>query len=57
MQGDGGLAHTALERLVAATQPAGSDWALGTEARCRALMSDGEHAELFYHEAIERCAR
>ncbi|GAA0898053.1 hypothetical protein GCM10009557_73160 [Virgisporangium ochraceum] len=34
--GDVELAGDALERLVDTTQPSGTDWALGTEARCRA---------------------
>jgi DNA-binding CsgD family transcriptional regulator len=55
--GDAGLARTAVERLADATQPAGSDWALGIEARCRALLSDGESAERLYSEAIERLGR
>jgi DNA-binding CsgD family transcriptional regulator len=51
------LAHSALERLVAATTVAGNDWALGIEARSRALLSDGEDAERLYREAIERLDR
>jgi DNA-binding CsgD family transcriptional regulator len=35
----------------------GGDWALGIEARSRALLSDGEAAEHLYQEAIERLAR
>jgi DNA-binding CsgD family transcriptional regulator len=47
----------ALDRLSAITRPAGTDWALGTEARSRALMTAGESAESFYREAIERLGR
>jgi DNA-binding CsgD family transcriptional regulator len=35
----------------------GTDWALGLEARCRALVSDGDAAEACYREAIERLGR
>ncbi len=34
-----------------------TDWALGTEARSRALLSEGETAENGYREAIERLGR
>jgi DNA-binding CsgD family transcriptional regulator len=53
----GGIASDALERLAAATQPSGTDWALGVEARCRALVAEGAEAERLYEEAIERLAR
>jgi DNA-binding CsgD family transcriptional regulator len=51
------LAGPALELLAESTRAAGTDWALGEEARCRALLSDGEVAESLYREAIERLAR
>ena len=38
-------------------RPVGTDWALGIEARSRALLTEGEAAERLYHEAIERLAR
>jgi DNA-binding CsgD family transcriptional regulator/tetratricopeptide (TPR) repeat protein len=56
-QGDTELARDALERLAETTQPAGTDFALGIEARSRALLSDGETAECLYQEAIERLGR
>ena len=51
------LASDALERLSASTRASGTDWALGVEARSRALLSDGDAAEQLYQEAIERLAR
>ena len=50
-------ASDALERLSETTRASGTDWALGAEARSRALMSTGETAEKFYREAIERLER
>jgi ATP/maltotriose-dependent transcriptional regulator MalT len=47
-------AREAVERLTEATRALGSDWALGTEARSRALLSDGDTAERLYKEAIVR---
>jgi ATP/maltotriose-dependent transcriptional regulator MalT len=55
--GDGETARDALERLAETTQPAGTDFALGIEARCRALLADGDGAEVLYREAIERFGR
>jgi DNA-binding CsgD family transcriptional regulator len=51
------VAAEALERLSECTQASGTDWALGVEARCRALLSSGAAAEAFYLEAIERLDR
>jgi DNA-binding CsgD family transcriptional regulator/tetratricopeptide (TPR) repeat protein len=51
------LARDAVERLAAATQPAGTDFALGVEARSRALVSGSEAAEPLFHESIERLGR
>jgi DNA-binding CsgD family transcriptional regulator len=50
-------AADALRRLSDKTRASGTDWALGLEARSRALLSDGETAERLYREAIERLAR
>jgi len=51
------LATDALERLCQCTQVAGTEWALGIEARSRALLSDGAIAERLYREAIDRLGR
>jgi DNA-binding CsgD family transcriptional regulator len=50
-------AADALKRLTQTTRASGTDWALGIEARSRALLSDGEAAESLYREAIERLGR
>jgi DNA-binding CsgD family transcriptional regulator len=55
--GERRIAERALERLTLTTRPSGSDWALGVEARSRALLSDGDAAERLYQEAIERLGR
>ncbi len=47
-------AATALDRLSERTQASGTEWALGIEARCRALLSDDES---LYSESIERLSR
>ncbi|MGB3409856.1 MAG: LuxR family transcriptional regulator [Microthrixaceae bacterium] len=47
-------AITALERLSSLTSASGTQWALGLEARSRALTSAGPGAEEHYREAIER---
>jgi DNA-binding CsgD family transcriptional regulator len=50
-------ARVGAERLAAITVVAGNDWALGIEARSRALVSEGDIAERLYIEAIERLSR
>jgi ATP/maltotriose-dependent transcriptional regulator MalT len=55
--GEMDVARNALDRLAEMTQPAGTDWALGTEARSRALLHSGEEADLLYRDAIERFGR
>jgi len=47
----------ALGRLTEITAATGTDWALGVEARCRALLSEGDAAERLYREAITRLGR
>jgi DNA-binding CsgD family transcriptional regulator len=51
------LARTALDRLLPRTRAAATSWALGTEAKSRALVSVGAEAENLYQEALERLAR
>jgi DNA-binding CsgD family transcriptional regulator len=55
--GETEAAMEALDRLTQTTRPCGTDWALGTEARCRALLSVGDAAEELYREAITRLER
>jgi DNA-binding CsgD family transcriptional regulator len=55
--GETRLAVDALQRLVDATSTGDSDWGLGVLARSRALLSEGQHAEGSYREAIERLSR
>jgi DNA-binding CsgD family transcriptional regulator len=50
-------ADGALQRLSVIARACGTDWALGAEARSRALVSDGAAAENLYREAIDRFGR
>jgi DNA-binding CsgD family transcriptional regulator len=47
-------AAEAFDILAASTGASGSPWALGVEARCRALLAQGDEAEKLYREAIDR---
>jgi DNA-binding CsgD family transcriptional regulator len=51
------LAAEALERLGEQTRSSGTEWALGIQARSRALLSEGEAAERLYREAIDHLGR
>jgi DNA-binding NarL/FixJ family response regulator len=51
------LACDGLEQLAETTQSCGTDFALGIEARCRALLSKDAAAENLYREAINRLSR
>jgi DNA-binding CsgD family transcriptional regulator/tetratricopeptide (TPR) repeat protein len=51
------VAGVALARLSARTRMSGTDWALGIEARSRALLSQSHTADLLYRTAIDRLGR
>jgi DNA-binding CsgD family transcriptional regulator len=51
------LATAAVARLEARTSEARTDWALGIQARSRALIGAGEDADRLYREAIDRLGR
>jgi DNA-binding CsgD family transcriptional regulator len=51
------VAVDAVARLSERTQASGTEWALGVEARSRALVSHGAAAEAGYREAVERLGR
>jgi DNA-binding CsgD family transcriptional regulator len=51
------VAADALGRLAEATSIAQTDWGRGIYARSRALLSDGEDAEGWYRQAVDRLSR
>ena len=51
------LAAGGLRRLSELTRTSRTDWALGVEARSRALLTEGEAAETLYRRAIEALER
>jgi DNA-binding CsgD family transcriptional regulator len=51
------VATEALERLTAKAQATRTDWALGIEARARALLSEGADAERWFRTAIDHLGR
>ena len=55
--GDMALVEAALEWMSERTRVTPSEWALGIEARMRALLSDGEVADGLYRESIDRLGR
>jgi DNA-binding CsgD family transcriptional regulator len=52
--GESELAADAFSQLSETTGAAGTDWALGIEARSRALLSEGGAADRLYRDAIDR---
>ncbi len=55
--GDTQRAARALDELTETTRPGGTDWGLGIEARCRALVSAGQAADGLHREAIDLLGR
>jgi DNA-binding CsgD family transcriptional regulator len=55
--GDRALLESALDWLSERTGVISSEWAIGIEARVRALLSEGEVAESLYRESIAHLAR
>ncbi|WP_433355823.1 ATP-binding protein [Microtetraspora malaysiensis] len=51
------IAESAFVRLVAYTTGSDLEWATGLEARSRALVSDGDEADRYYAEAVDRLGR
>jgi hypothetical protein len=51
--GERPLAERAFERLAETTRASGTEWALGIEARSRALLGEGDAAEELYRESLE----
>jgi DNA-binding CsgD family transcriptional regulator len=55
--GQADVANVTVARLTERTRAAGTELALGIEARSRALVSEGPSAEPLYREAIDRLGR
>jgi DNA-binding CsgD family transcriptional regulator len=55
--GDTALVRAALDWLSERTQVIPGEWALGIEARVRALLTDGGAADSLYRESIDRLGR
>jgi len=51
------VAEAAFRQLDGRTRASGTEWALGIEARSRALLSESDDAEHLYREAVERLSR
>jgi DNA-binding CsgD family transcriptional regulator len=50
-------AQEALHRLAETTRPCGTDFAVGMELRCRAIVTDGKSAEDLYRQAIHHLSQ
>jgi DNA-binding CsgD family transcriptional regulator len=55
--GDTDRARRACDRLADTTNSSGTDWALGLQTRCQAMVSTGSQAETLYRESINRFDR
>jgi ATP/maltotriose-dependent transcriptional regulator MalT len=55
--GDADVAVDAFGQLCESTRGCDTDFARGVEARCRALISEGDAAEGLYRESIDRLSR
>jgi DNA-binding CsgD family transcriptional regulator len=55
--GDVALVQATLDWLSERTRATPTEWALGIEARVRALASDGQAADGWYRESVERLGR
>ena len=55
--GDEALVRAALDWLSGRSRVTPTEWVLGIEARVRALLSEGEVAERWYRESVERLGR
>ena len=55
--GDVAMVEAALEWLSERTRVSPGEWALGIEARVRALLSEGEAAERLHRESLDRLSR
>ena len=55
--GDRDVAEDAFGQLRECTQAAGTDWALGVEASCAALLADGANADAGHRDALDHLER
>ena len=55
--GEVALVQAALDWLSERTRETPTEWVLGIEARVRALLSDGQAADRWYQESVERLGR
>ena len=55
--GEVALVQAALDWLSERTRVTPTEWVLGIEARVRALLSDGQAADRWYQESVERLGR